>query len=80
MDIGLSQTGESIQIHPLTVHGILWLQTHFPDEHWEALAESRVKLPLQDGEILFNDASDAGVTLSYISKSELTNSVKFKKS
>jgi len=67
MDIWLAPQGESTQIHPLSVHGMLWLQTHFEEKHWNALAESRVKLPTEDIEILSNDAKEAGLTLSYLS-------------
>ncbi len=78
MDICLEKTNGSIQIHPLTIHGMLWLQTHFNVKHWKALAESRVKLPLEDSEMLFDDACKAGVNLSYMSKNELTESFKFR--
>ena len=31
MDIWLIGTGDSIQIRPASIHGMLWLQTHFED-------------------------------------------------
>ena len=73
MDIWLQQQGESSQIHPLSVHGMLWLQTHFEDRYWAALAENRVSLPIEDVEILSKDAQEAGLTMTYLSKVNTTN-------
>ncbi len=73
MDIWLTRQGDSAQIHPLSIHGMLWLQTHFEDQYWEALAESRVKLPNQDIQLLTNDAKEAGLSLSCLSEMNTTN-------
>ena len=73
MDIWLARQGESTQIHPLSVHGMLWLQTHFEDMYWEALAESRVQLPTENITILINDAKEAGLIISELSEVNTTN-------
>ena len=67
MDICLIGTGDNIQIRPASIHGMLWLQTHFEEAHWEAIANSMVKLPQTDAEVLSQDAKNAGLTLSHLS-------------
>ncbi len=63
MDMCLIGTEGGFQIRPTSIHGMLWLQTHFEDEHWEALATNKVQLPLSDREILHLDAEKAGLSL-----------------
>ena len=60
-----SKEGAS-KICPASVHGMLWLQTHFEDEHWESLAASQVTLSSIDTEELSIDASKAGLKLDFI--------------
>ena len=67
MDIWLIGTGDSIQIRPASIHGMLWLQTHFEDAHWDALATSQVRLPQMDAEALSQDAKNAGKSLGHLS-------------
>ncbi|MBT67495.1 MAG: hypothetical protein CMN98_10225, partial [Synechococcus sp. NP17] len=42
MDLSLVTEGNSFRLQPESVHGILWLQTHFEKSHWELLAEGLV--------------------------------------
>ncbi len=67
MDIWLIGTGDSIQIRPASIHGMLWLQTHFEDAHWDSLASSQVRLPQLDAEALSQDAKNAGMSLGHLS-------------
>ncbi len=62
MDILLIKSEGDVQIRPLTIHGMLWLQTHFDNEHWKAIASNQVKLPLDDAKALTQDAEKAGVS------------------
>ncbi len=64
MDMCLIGTEEGTKIQPVSVHGMLWLQTHFEDIHWEALASGYVKLPKNDAEMLSEDAKEAGLQLN----------------
>ena len=66
MDILLTSSQGGTFIRPVSVHGMLWLQTHFEDEYWAALANNQVKLPLDDAEDLIQDASNAGIVLSFL--------------
>ena len=66
MDISLSDRKNGIQIIPTSVHGILWLQTHFESDHWESLSNGQVIVPRKDAEILGEDASNAGINVNFI--------------
>ncbi len=66
MDISLSDQINGIQIEPKSVHGILWLQTHFESDHWEALSDGLAIIPSKDAEILREDARQAGINVNFI--------------
>ena len=65
MDISLSGKRNGTQIEPKTVHGILWLQTHFESEHWESLIKGLVIIPTKVAQILGEDAAKAGINVSF---------------
>lgn len=64
MDLRLHAEGPSFRLVPASVHGILWLQTHFESEHWELLAKGHVIVSRADAETLMFDASEAGLSLN----------------
>ena len=66
MDISLSDKRNGTQIEPMSVHGILWLQTHFESNHWESLSNGVVVIPTNDAQMLFQDAKQAGLNVSFI--------------
>ena len=66
MDISLSEKRNGTQIEPMSVHGILWLQTHFESNHWESLSNGAVVIPTNDAQMLFQDAKQAGINVSFI--------------
>ena len=66
MDISLSDKRNGTQIEPKSVHGILWLQTHFESEHWEPISHGLVIIPRQDAEMLGGDAQNAGLNVNFI--------------
>ena len=66
MDITLSNKRNGTQINPTSVHGILWLQTHFESEHWESISNGQVIVPRQDAEMLGGDAQNAGLNVNFI--------------
>ena len=66
MDISLSIKRNGTQIQPTSIHGILWLQTHFESEHWESISNGQVILPRQDAEMLGGDAQNAGLNVNFI--------------
>ena len=66
MDICLSDKRNGTQIEPMSVHGILWLQTHFQSEHWESLSNCVVIIPKKDAQMLGEDAAKAGINVNFI--------------
>ena len=66
MDIRLSDTRNGVQIQPTSVHGILWLQTHFQSDHWESLSNGLVIIPSKDAQMLCEDATLSGLNINFI--------------
>ena len=66
MDISLSNKREGTLIEPTSVHGMLWLQTHFKSEHWESISNGLVIIPAMDAEMLGEDAQKAGLNVNFI--------------
>ena len=54
-------------LRPLSIHGMLWLQTHFENDQWEALSDSKVIISETDSKLLIEDANFAGLTIESIS-------------
>ena len=67
MDISLSDKRNGTQIESMSVHGILWLQTHFESSHWESLSNGIVIIPTKDSQMLEQDATNAGINVNFIS-------------
>jgi len=66
MDISLSDQRNGTQIEPMSIHGILWLQTHFESTHWESISNGLVIIPTKDAQILSQDAELAGLNVNFI--------------
>ena len=60
-----NQSNKSLR--PLSIHGMLWLQTHFENDQWEALSDNKVIISGKDSELLIEDANSAGVKIESIS-------------
>tara|TARA_B100000945_G_C20076535_1_gene454842 strand:+ start:163 stop:399 length:237 start_codon:yes stop_codon:yes gene_type:complete len=69
MDICLTNVDNNLnkKLIPITVHGMLWLQTHFENEQWEALSESRVIISDESFKLLLKDAKEAEIKIKLIS-------------
>jgi len=48
---------------PTSIIGMLWLQTHFEDDQWEALANNEVIISKEDSKLLVKDANSAGLSI-----------------
>ena len=55
-------------LKPLSIHGMLWLQTHFDNDQWEALSNNKVIISETDSELLMEDANLAGVRIESMSE------------
>ena len=64
MDILVIEAQEKCQLIPQSVHGVLWLQTHFEAKYWEALVSNQVILSKIDSDALSKDAREAGVQVN----------------
>ena len=54
-------------LNPTSVIGMLWLQTHFEDNQWEALANNQVIISKENSKLLVNDAISAGLNIKSFS-------------
>ena len=75
MDISLSYKPNGTKIEPKSVHGILWLQTHFATDHWESISNDLVIIPYKDAEILCEDAQKSGLNVIFINSLSQTNKI-----
>ena len=66
MDISLFDKRNGTQIKAKTVHGMLWLQTHFESNHWESISNGLVIIPTKDAQMLSSDAKKAGINVNFI--------------
>ena len=64
-DLRFNYTDFGIVCSPGTVHGMLWLQTHFADEDWEALAAGEGFLDEQSAALVANDADLSGLRIFF---------------
>tara|TARA_B100000575_G_scaffold257348_1_gene228217 strand:- start:4 stop:249 length:246 start_codon:yes stop_codon:yes gene_type:complete len=60
-----NQSNKSLR--PLNVHGMLWLQTHFENNQWEAISANKVIISEADSKLLSEDASLAGIKIKSMS-------------
>ncbi len=69
MDICLVTIDNNLNksLQPKTAFGMLWLQTHFDDDQWEALSNSTVIISDKNSKLLIEDATDAGLKIKCFS-------------
>ena len=46
-------------LKPISVIGMLWLQTHFDNEQWESLSNNEVIISKESSKLLIQDATTA---------------------
>ena len=54
-------------LNPTSVIGMLWLQTHFDNEQWEALSNNQVLISKENSKLLIKDATSAGLKIKSFS-------------
>ena len=69
MDISLINIDNNLNksLKPKSIIGMLWLQTHFDNEQWEALSNSTVIISEENSKLLIEDASNAGLNIKCFS-------------
>ena len=55
-------------IQPRSILGMLWLQTHFENDQWEALSNNSVLISKENSKLLIKDATSAGLNIKSISE------------
>ena len=70
MDICLANIDNNLNksLNPMSVIGMLWLQTHFENDQWEALSNNAVIISKENSELLIKDATSAGLNVESVSK------------
>ena len=64
-DIRLVDTLDKIWVVPQSILGVLWLQTHFDESHWDDLTNGAVVLKPHNASMLVIDAESGGLTVHY---------------
>ena len=69
MDICLVNIDNNLNksLQPISVIGMLWLQTHFDNEQWEALSNNEVIISKENSKLLVTDATNAGLNIKSFS-------------
>jgi len=65
-DLSLTAKGDSFQLMPRSVIGMLWLQCHFETSTWDLICSGAVRLKGESCEGLCRDASSAGLNVAKI--------------
>ena len=70
MDICLVNIDKNLNksIKPLSVIGMLWLQTHFDNDQWESLSNDEVMISKENSELLVKDVASAGLKIESFSE------------
>jgi len=69
MDICLVSIDNNLNksLEPASIIGMLWLQTHFENNQWEALSSNAVIISKENSELLIKDATSAGLKIESVS-------------
>ncbi len=75
MDLWFVSSSEKTHIRAISVHGMLWLQTHFESSTWEAISSQRVVLSKNNAEMLAQDALKAGLILNSVQSGAILSKI-----
>ncbi len=69
MDICLINIDNNLNksLQPKSAIGMMWLQTHFENNQWEALSNSTVIISDENSKFLMEDATNAGLNIKCFS-------------
>ena len=70
MDICLVNIDNNLNksLKPTSVLGILWLQTHFDNEQWDAISNHEVIISEKNSKLLIKDATCAGLKIESLTE------------
>ena len=66
-DLSLTAKGDTYQLLPRSVMGMLWLQTHFETNSWDLICTGAVHLKADSCDHLCSDAIEAGLNVARLS-------------
>jgi len=66
-DLSLTAKGDTYQLLPRSVMGMLWLQTHFETSSWDLICTGAVRLKADSCDHLCSDATEAGLNVARLS-------------
>ena len=66
-DLSLTAKGDTYQLLPRSVMGMLWLQTHFETCTWDLICSGAGRLKADSCDHLCSDAVDAGLNVARLS-------------
>jgi len=69
MDICLITIDKNLNksLQPKSANGMLWLQTHYENDQWEALSNSTVIISEENSQLLIEDVTNAGLNIECFS-------------
>ena len=69
MDICLVNIDNNLNkaLKPTSVLGMLWLQTHFDNDHWDDLSRNEIINSKESCKLLVEDATSAGLNIKSFS-------------
>jgi len=69
MDICLITIDNNLNksLQPKSSIGMLWLQTHFENDQWEAISNNTVIISDENSKLLIEDATNAGLNIKCFS-------------
>jgi len=65
VDIQLVQIKDRVWVVPQSAAGMFWLQSHFPDDAWDALSREAIVIPQHDAGMLVIDAQSAELFVNF---------------
>ena len=70
MDLCLENIDNKLNksLKPISIVGMLWLQTHFDNEQWEAFSNNEVIISNENSKLLVEDAISAGLKIESFSE------------
>ena len=70
MDLCLENIDNKLNksLKPISIVGMLWLQTHFDNEQWEAFSNNEVIISNENSKLLVKDAISAGLKIESFSE------------
>jgi len=75
MDLLLISSSDKTHIRATSIHGMLWLQTHFDNSQWEAISSQTIILDKNNAEMLSMDAQEAGLILNSVQSASILNKI-----